>query len=306
MKHLSLLLTLLLITVFATCNASAQGPAELQPCADPVQQGACAPGFNLAPGTFTATPLIDGSGQSYGDPDGNLVSLYGIYGNDESHPNPQAPNPQAAIAHYQKGIDLIADIKPRCTDGSVPPPNSLCQVGDLPSKPPAIVFLFIGFSNCDIEICGGNSDAWDGKGDTNPNNPNGHLAGQPCSTQCRNLNYPGGGHPWNKVINGQGWDGVDQLSFLRQVYPDPDPNHWLVGSHVVVFNSAWGGQTLNKWDPTSQGYYANSNDCQWGDESMNPECNYVRTQHELEYNGYSEAQVQAIFLKSSNSFPHAL
>jgi hypothetical protein len=98
-----------------------------------------------------------------------------------------------------------------------------------------------------------------------------------------------------------GSDGVTQQSFLYQVYHDP--NNILVGPHVVVFNSAFGGQTLDKWDPTADGYYAHSNDCQWGDESMNAECNYTRVQHDLTRNGYSEAQVQAIFLKSSDSFP---
>ena len=289
MKRLLLLLTrLLVITVFATCYAAAQGPAQEQPCSDPVDQNACAPGLNLAPGTFSATPLIDGSGQSYGDPDGNLVSLYGVYGNDE-----HMSSNQAAQAHYNQGVTLAGSITPRCPDGSVPPPNSGCQVGDL-TKPPAIVFLFVGFSNCDIEICGGNSDAWDGK----DNPPNGHLAGQPCSTQCRNLNYPGGGTPWNQVTN-HGGDGVIQQSFLYQVY-NPTPH--LVGDHVVVFNSALGGQTLNRWDPTPAGYYA-SHDCPYGPDASNPECNYTRAQHDLEYNGYSDAQVQAIFLKSSDSFP---
>jgi hypothetical protein len=292
MKFLHVLLTALFIVVLAASPAWSQGTAVPEPCSQPSQHDPCAPNLNLAPGEFTATPLIDGTGGDYGDPDHNIVSLYGIYGNNENLPS----SPQAAKNHYQKGIDLAAEIQPRCTDGSIPPPNTNCNVGGV-VKPPAIVFLFIGFSNCSIEICGGNSDIWDGQ--YNP--PNGHLAGQSCATVCRNLNYPGGGPPWNQVIN-HGGDQITQLSFLYQVYP-PAPMPRLVGNHVVVFNGAAGQQTLDHWDPTSFGFFAHRNDCDYGSGGNNPECNYDRVHDALTLNGYDEPQVQAIFLKSSNSMP---
>lgn len=82
-----------------------------------------------------------------------------------------------------------------------------------------------------------------------PLNPNGHLAGQPCSTLCENLNNPDGVPAWNQVTG----DGVTQQSLIYQIYNPATP---LVGPHVVVFNGAYGGQTLSKWDPTPIGYYA--------------------------------------------------
>jgi hypothetical protein len=185
-----LLTCLLLITVLASYRAAAQASLFPQPCGPPATQDACAPGLNLAPGTFTATPFVDaqqinGQWPDWGDPDHNIVSLYGVYGNDESLQS----SFQAVRHHYQKGLDLADEILPRCRNGSLPS-GDLCQDGEV-FYPPAIVFLFIGFSNCDIEVCGGNSDAWDGQ--YNP--PNGHLAGQPCSTQCPNLHNPDPDHP---------------------------------------------------------------------------------------------------------------
>jgi hypothetical protein len=130
--------------------------------------------------------------------------------------------------------------------------------------PPAIVFLFIGFSNCDIEICGGNSDAWDNQGDTDERTTvNGHLPGQPCSTQCPNMGNTNPKFPtiWNQVRRGSngmmGGDNVTQQSFLYQIY---NPSPPLVGPHVVVFNGALGNQTLDRWDPYD-GHYTHFNDC---------------------------------------------
>ena len=94
------------------------------------------------------------------------------------------------------------------------------------------------------------------------------------------------------------------MSLLRQVYPNHnDPNTWLVNSNVVVFNGALGGQTLEKWDPTSAGYYS-TNECTYNRfTNDDPECNYTRVQSALALNGYTEAQVQAVFIKSGDDFP---
>ncbi|MBZ5704403.1 MAG: hypothetical protein LAN63_03560 [Acidobacteriia bacterium] len=203
------------------------------------------------------------------------------------------------MAHYRKGVHLGTppNIQPLCKDGNTPP----CLAGQGPAE---IVFLFIGFSNCDIEICGGNSDAWDGQ-DHNPALFQHHLAGQPCATYCPNLNNPNTQRfpvAWNQVKGGDqnvGGDGVTQQSFLYQIYGGQTR---LVGPDVVVFNGALGAQTLDKWDPTPYGYYAQHNDCQSG-QSHDPECNYNRVMTDLQANGYSEAQVQAIFVKSADPYP---
>ncbi len=56
-------------------------------------------------------------------------------------------------------------------------------------------------------------------------------------------------------------------------------------------------------DPTTAGWYA-SHDCPYANSTdFYPECNYIRIKNDLQTNGYTEAQVQAIFLKSSDSFP---
>ncbi|MBZ5600215.1 MAG: hypothetical protein LAN83_18065 [Acidobacteriia bacterium] len=74
---------------------------------------------------------------------------------------------------------------------------------------------------------------------------------------------------------------------------------------MVVFNGALGGATLDKWDPTPQGYYATHNECpDVGGTLSNPqECNYIRVHTDLVYNGFSDHQVQAVFIKSSTSYP---
>src|SRR5262249_39079850 len=90
---------------------------------------------------------------------------------------------------------------------------------------------------------------------------------------------------------------------LEQIYPDNVSTHWLVGASVVAFDGALGGQGLDAWDPTSAGYYWN-NDCPYDSFTNNdPECNYYRVASDLSTNKYTEAQVQAIFLKSSLSYP---
>lgn len=290
MKYLWLVLTCLCIVATAWTFASAQIPPNPQPCNAevPVPYGSpmpsCPVGIPLPPGQFNAQPLVDGCNPnclSYGDQDANIVSLYGHYGNNEKTAGGNA------TAHYNQGMTQAAKLTPLCGDGTAPP----CTDGSTAS----IVFLFIGFSNCDIEICGGDSDAWDMK-DMNPGNLNGHLAGQPCATFCPNLNNPDNPTvPWNQVMH-NGTDGITQQSFLYQVY-HPTPH--LVGASIVIFDGALGAQSLDKWDPN--GYYV-MNNCPFG-STVDPECNYDRVKHDLQLNRYTEKQVQAVFLKSSDSFP---
>jgi hypothetical protein len=179
---------------------------------------------------------------------------------------------------------LASQIVPLCVDGTL----------NCPDQDRAIVFLFFGFSNCDIEICGGNSDAWDGK-----DHHQAHLQGQPCSTRCPNLHNPDPNHPnaWNDAD-----DGITQHSFLYEIYHPMTTTP--VGPHVVVFNGALGQQTLDRWDPIPAGYYWTNNNCDYDPfQSLDPECNYYRVKADLQTNGYSEKQVQAVFLKASNPFP---
>lgn len=122
-------------------------------------------------------------------------------------------------------------------------------------------------------------------------------------SKCPNLDNPQGGVAYNIAVRDGIPDGYDQLSLLRQVYPDNNQNNWLVGSSVAIFNGALGGQTLDKWDPTSFGWYA-THDCEYDHfTNDNPECNYYRVADDLLLNHFSEKQVQAIFIKSGESFP---
>jgi hypothetical protein len=201
---------------------------------------------------------------------GNYPTLYGSFGSNE-----QTSNSSAAQAHYNQGVTLANQITPLCQDGT-----TYCS-------DPSIVFLFIGFSNWDIEIGGGMYDIWDSL-----NNP---QAGQPCATFCPNLNNPGGGAPWNQPP-----DGVAENSLLRQVYPKPGVQN--VGQHVVLFNGALGGQLLPMWDPA--GFYSgHANLCPFTGNTYDPECNYDRIAEALSDNGFAPNQVQAVFLKSANQYP---
>ena len=264
MKCLRLLLMLLVPAVLSVPYAAADGPCSDEATAPTAfvngyNNSACKKVTN-----FTATPLMDGSATTYylpGNPNQQIVSLYGIYGNIES-PNTASE----AVQHYNQGLTLASQIQPLCSDGTVPGPSGCSD-----THPAQIVFLFLGFSNCDVEICGGHADAWDAvRAGKIP--PELQLAGQACATQCPNLHNPSTMFPFafNRAFRGMTWDGYDQMSLLRQVYPDNTPADWLVGPSVVVFDGALGGQTLEKWDPTSIGYYANPiNIC-----SYNPFTNY--------------------------------
>ncbi len=268
-----------MLAQFALCQSLTSPPS---PCpmetVDPGSVQMCPKNIPISPpGTYGVNPfvpaLMDGQGQSYGDQDGNVVSLYGPYGNDESTLSATSPG----YLHHVQGKNLAANIYPRCTDGTI-----FCSN-------PVIIFLFIGFSNWDIEIGGATSDIW--KSDSNS------LYGQPCATQCENLDNPDGASPWGQPMG----DPDIEQSLLRQVYPPPTYAPAYVGNHVVLFNGAFGNQTFNKWDPS--GYYATTTCNLTHRGGTDPLCNYDRVLEDLTRSGYSPNQVQVVFLKSANPFP---
>ena len=292
MKHPTLLVTLLFVAAVAVPNAIAQSPCNDPPPTGFVLQGsACASSTPF--GTTVPTPFVDaGATYVYGTT-GEIEALYGTYGNNEQTPGP-------AQQHYNVGTGLASQIVPLCSDGTTGGANGCSDQG-----PKRIVFLVIGFSNCDVEICGGHVDAWDAsRANRGPGQaPLPQLAGQACATRCPNLQNPDMGPAYNEASRFNISDGYDQMSLLRQVYPTPDPATWLVGPSVVIFDGALGGQTLEKWDPTSIGYYA-TNNCDYNrTTSTDPECNYYRVADDLRTNKLTEAQVQAVFIKSGDSFP---
>jgi hypothetical protein len=293
-KQIRFLLPVLLFVGIATSQSAAQAP-----CSDMVMPtGFVYPGSACSSsqpfGSVTPTPLVDGATNLFYGNTGQIVSLYGTYGVTDE----RQTNSPLALTHYSQGITLAGQIQPLCSNG-VAPGSSGCT----DQKPPKIVFLFIGFSNCDLEICGGHVDAWDAiRANPGPGQvPLPQLAGQACATKCPNVGNPEAGPAYNEASRYGVSDGYDQLSFLRLVYPPTGPS--LVGPSVVVFNGALGGQTLEKWDPTPIGYYE-SNPCDYDRfNQMDPECNFYRVADDLRTNGFTEAQVQAIFIKSGDNFP---
>jgi len=289
------LLTLVLFGVVACLSAIAQSTRPVacgsETIATPAGYPAdgCAPNVNnLSPGQFQAKPFIDDctgtNCDHYGDPDGNIERLYGTYGNDEY----LGGNNGLASTHYTEGTDLSSQIQPLCTDGST---STTCPDG----YPKAIVVLFLGLSNCTIEVCGGNSDAFDPQR-TMTVPPLSRLAGQPCATGCPNLVNGGSSTPWNTAS-----DFVNQQSFLFQVY---EPATSLAGQHVALFDGAKGMRTLEYWDPTTNGYWANQSGCD-DDPFMgvDPECEYYRVAALLTSHHYSEKQVQVVYLRSADAMP---
>ena len=101
-----LLLTLLFVTLLNLNRASAQSPCTDETREYPSEQCATPP---LTPNT----PLMDGTSGDYGDPDHNIVSLYGPYGNTEQTQWP-------AVNHYNYGITQggINSIQPLDLNGN--------------------------------------------------------------------------------------------------------------------------------------------------------------------------------------------
>ena len=93
-------------------------------------------------------------------------------------------------------------------------------------------------------------------------------------------------------------------SCVRQVYDTTNFPPRKVGSHVVIFDGAKGQRTLNHWDPTSIGYWVGRTDCDDDPyRGVDPECDYYRVASLLQRSGFSENQVQAIFLRSADAYP---
>ncbi|MBA3913049.1 MAG: hypothetical protein H0X25_04150, partial [Acidobacteriales bacterium] len=101
----------------------------------------------------------------------------------------------------------------------------------------------------------------------------------------------------------QGYQGDDLINQQSLIYTVYSPNPYLVKNGVVLFNGAFGGLTIDTWDPTSNGYFA-THDCKFDNtNTLDPECDYNRVRNLLNTNGYTEKQVQAIFYKVANEFP---
>ncbi len=81
-----------------------------------------------------------------------------------------------------------------------------------------------------------------------------------------------------------------QQSVLYQVYSPSTP---LVGPHIYLFNGAIGHAPFEDWDPVSP-----NNRC-----TGSSECNYRRVSNDLTTNGFSDNQVQVIFLYDSTNYP---
>lgn len=177
MRGIRLYLASLCVALLAASFGFAQQAPPPQPCtfeADSDDGGTnspCPPLIPLPPDSFHTTPLMDGTGASYGDPDGNKVSLYGEYGNNESD------SQNGAHPHYQYGIDRAGEITPLCRNGLPALPTDHKCHDALPFYDPAIVVIFPGISNWEIEIGGGSANIWTGSGNT--------YSGQPCATRAR-------------------------------------------------------------------------------------------------------------------------
>jgi hypothetical protein len=195
--------TSLLFGVLTACQTFAQTP-----CPPESGEFAAANSCPTSGSTWNTpnTPFVDGCPQgvckSYGDPYGDIISLYGPYGNSETT--------GLALTHAQTGVNLGNSVIPLCADHSTPP----CTNG----RNPAIVMVVAGFSNCEIEVCGGIEDIWQNPSSGQP------LVGQPCATYyqgCPNLNATNASQiPYNAYASN---DGKLQQSFLQQVY-SPTPH----------------------------------------------------------------------------------
>jgi hypothetical protein len=154
-----------------------------------------------------------------------------------------------------------------------------------------------GFSNCEIEVCGGIEDIWQNPSSGQP------LVGQPCATYyqgCPNLNATNASQiPYNAYASN---DGKLQQSFLQQVY-SPTPH--LVGPSVVIFNAAVGNQTLDHWDPRGfpTGGFATHPCGVPGLAQWDAACDWDATAQALTHNNYDPWQVQVLYLKSSLGLP---
>ena len=137
-----------------------------------------------------------------------------------------------------------------------------------------IIFLSIGMSNCTIDFCGGSSFLY---GDLN----------QPQATCCPNPTSAGyvGSYNQSDSFMGQGYGAA-------------------INPRVALFDGAKGQQTFDKWDPA--GYYGQPGvTCPFTDppDQVDPYCNLDRVKGLLGTNGFSENQVQAVWIDDANASP---
>ena len=178
MKPVNLFFTLLFVATLSVSNAPAQSPCNDPPFPTGFVYAGSACSSPTPFGSVTPVPLVDGSTTSFYGATGELESLYGTFGVTDE----RTSGSSAGLAHYNQGVTLAGQIQPLCSDGAAPGTS-----GCTDQKPPKIVFVFFGFSNCDVEICGGHVDAWDA---TRNQNSLPQLAGQACATKCPNLGNP--------------------------------------------------------------------------------------------------------------------
>jgi hypothetical protein len=186
--------------------AQAQEPCEQEALQLTPAQMQCAPNVPIDRSTFHPTPLMDGGNYNnhklkYPDPDtgSEIVSLYGNHGQDEQ-------GDSMAQAHYAAGMNEAASIVPRCLDGTT----------NCPASQRRIVFLFIGFSNCDIEVCGSKTDAW-----ADPGINYKGLPGQGCATTCNNPGNPDGNPFFNNPNDGQTPESLLYSIYNNQSHRNP-------------------------------------------------------------------------------------
>lgn len=163
--------------------------------------------------------------------------------------------------HDSDGRTFASKITPRDVSGK-PAPNGV------------IVFLSIGFSNADIEFCGGNSFFGN-----DPDDPMATVCPPPVPLRPAACTIPN--CPYNQVE-----------SFMGQAFNDTSVVH---SGSIVIADGALGNRTLNKWDPYSD---------------TDPSCSgfpcyaeYDRVKDILTGVGYAEAQVQSIWVKSADASP---
>ena len=79
-RSVILLIVLGLGVSAARAQQNSPCPGEVDDAPPPGSTACTNANTMLGIGAFSADPLIDGTGESYMDPDNNIVSLYGVYG----------------------------------------------------------------------------------------------------------------------------------------------------------------------------------------------------------------------------------
>jgi len=163
--------------------------------------------------------------------------------------------------HDADGKTFASKITPRNTNG-------------IPAANGVVIFLSIGFSNNDIQFCGGNSFF-----NNDPEDPRATVCPAPVPLKPTPCTIPN--CPYNQVE-----------SFMGQAFTDTTVVH---NGPVVLADGALGGKTLDKWDPFT--------DIDPGCSGFPCYAEYERVKGILQGAGFSEKQVQSIWVKSADADP---